>query len=192
MDLTNGSTSRNGSAALDAVPPEGHAPISEDEREDVIVSAGSDVLAPREHDIVFPRFLVREIIVAVGTSSISPSFNADGLSGFQMSRLAMAVAGVILGAMLPSQAEAQTATSDFSGLCTYYPARGNGLTAAHRTLPFGTRVRITDPKTGRSVVVVINDRGPFGRHRVIDISVKAARALGMMDRGVILVRADIL
>lgn len=67
-----------------------------------------------------------------------------------------------------------------------------GLTAAHRTLPFGTRVRLTDPKSGRTVVVTINDRGPFRRGRVIDVSLAAARALGMVNRGVIYVRADVL
>ena len=87
---------------------------------------------------------------------------------------------------------AQSGTHSFSGLCAYYPGHGNGLTAAHRTLPFGTRLRVTDPKTGRSVTVLINDRGPFGQHRVLDVSPSAARALGMMSRGVIFVPAEVL
>ena len=66
------------------------------------------------------------------------------------------------------------------------------MTAAHRTLPFGTRLRISDPKTGRTVTVVINDRGPFGKHRVLDVSPSAARALGMVSRGVIFVQAQVL
>ena len=78
------------------------------------------------------------------------------------------------------------------GLCAFYPAHGNGLTAAHRTLPFGTRVRVSDPKTGRAVTVTINDRGPFGNHRVLDLSPSAARALGMISRGVIYVKAEVL
>lgn len=53
------------------------------------------------------------------------------------------------------------------------------LTAAHRSLPFGTRVRVADKRTGRSVVVRINDRGPFVRGRIIDLSRGSARALGM-------------
>jgi rare lipoprotein A len=109
-----------------------------------------------------------------------------------MSRSAILVAATVLAASLPMQAIAQTAHHSFSGLCAYYPARGGGLTAAHRTLPFGTRVRITDLKTGRSVTVTINDRGPFGKHRVLDVSPSAARALGMMNRGVISVRAEVL
>lgn len=58
------------------------------------------------------------------------------------------------------------------------------MTAAHRTLPFDTRVRVTDLKTGRSVVVRINDRGPFVKGRVIDLSWKAARRLGILEKGV--------
>lgn len=53
------------------------------------------------------------------------------------------------------------------------------MTAAHRTLPFGARVRVTDLATGRSVVVRINDRGPYIRGRIIDLSAGAARRLGM-------------
>lgn len=55
----------------------------------------------------------------------------------------------------------------------------NGLTAAHRTLPFGTRVRVTNHSNGRSVVVTINDRGPFVSGRIIDVTPAAARQLGM-------------
>ena len=106
-----------------------------------------------------------------------------------MLRLVTAVAVLLLVA---SYAQAQTAEHSFSGLCAYYPGRGGGLTAAHKTLPFGTRVRVTDSKTGRSVVVVINDRGPFNKGRVLDLSTSAAKALGMTERGVVSVRADVL
>jgi rare lipoprotein A len=104
----------------------------------------------------------------------------------------MALPALLFAAALPAPAMAQSGTRSFSGLCAYYPAHGNGLTAAHRTLPFGTRLRVTDPKTGRSVTVLINDRGPFGQHRVLDVSPSAARALGMMGRGVIFVQAEVL
>ena len=57
-------------------------------------------------------------------------------------------------------------------------ARASGMTAAHRTLPFGTLVRVTHKHTGRSVVVRINDRGPFVAGRVIDLTPAAASALG--------------
>jgi rare lipoprotein A len=58
-------------------------------------------------------------------------------------------------------------------------ASAGGLTAAHKSLPFGTRVRVTNHQTGRSVVVRINDRGPFVRGRIIDLTPAGARALGM-------------
>ena len=57
-------------------------------------------------------------------------------------------------------------------------ASPGALTAAHRTLPFGTSVRVTNRNNGRSVVVRINDRGPFVRNRIIDLTPAAARALG--------------
>jgi rare lipoprotein A len=67
-----------------------------------------------------------------------------------------------------------------SGNKTASGARLNpgALTAAHRTLPFGTQVRVTNRKNGRSVVVTINDRGPFVRGRVIDLTPAGGRALG--------------
>jgi rare lipoprotein A len=66
----------------------------------------------------------------------------------------------------------------------------NSLTAAHRTLPFGTQVRVTNLRNGRSVVVRINNRGPFIRGRIIDVSYAAARELGFVDRGVTQVRVE--
>lgn len=81
-----------------------------------------------------------------------------------------------------------------SGMASYYwqgtrTASGarfnpNGLTAAHRTLPFGTRVRVTNHSNGRSVTVTINDRGPFIKGRVIDLSRGAAQVIGMTGAGV--------
>lgn len=68
----------------------------------------------------------------------------------------------------------------------------NAMTAAHRTLPFGTRVQVTNLNNGRSVVVRINDRGPFVRGRVIDLSAAAARVLGVMHSGIAPVQLDVL
>jgi rare lipoprotein A (peptidoglycan hydrolase) len=88
------------------------------------------------------------------------------------------------------------------GLVSYYshggktasgePFDAHELTAAHRTLPFGTRVRVTSVDTGRSVTVRINDRGPFVRGRTIDVSRAAAQSLGIVDRGVGKVKLDVL
>ena len=70
--------------------------------------------------------------------------------------------------------------------------RKGTLTAAHRTLPFGTRVRVTNLSNGRSVVVRINDRGPFKYHRVIDLAHGAASQLQMMQAGEVPVKLEIL
>jgi rare lipoprotein A len=77
-----------------------------------------------------------------------------------------------------------------SGVASYYNAAG--LTAAHRTLPFGTRVRVTNTSNGRSVVVRINDRGPFIKGRSIDLSHSAAAAVGMTETGLAQVRMEVL
>ena len=66
------------------------------------------------------------------------------------------------------------------------------LTGAHRTLPLGSRVRVTNLLNGRSVMVTINDRGPYSRRREIDLSYGAARALGMVRRGVARVRIELV
>lgn len=88
------------------------------------------------------------------------------------------------------------------GLASYYwegarTASGahfnpDGLTAAHRSLPFGTRVRVTNQSNGQSVVVTINDRGPFVGGRVIDLSRGAARAISMTGAGVARVSLQVL
>jgi rare lipoprotein A len=85
-------------------------------------------------------------------------------------------------------------TSTQSGMASYYwqgqmtasGARFNpqALTAAHRSLPFGTKVRVTNKRNGKSVVVTINDRGPFIRGRIIDLSSAAAGVIGMKGAGV--------
>jgi rare lipoprotein A len=90
----------------------------------------------------------------------------------------------------------------FSGMASFYgnesgskTASGqrfnqNAMTAAHRSLPFGTKLRVTHG--GRSVVVTINDRGPFIRGRVLDLSTGAARAVGLTSRGVGRVVAEVV
>jgi rare lipoprotein A len=89
------------------------------------------------------------------------------------------------------------------GLASYYRFDGRRtasgekftsgeLTAAHRTLPFGTRLRVTNVTTGQSVTVRVNDRGPFIPGRVVDVSHSAAEALGMTQQGVAKVKLDVV
>jgi rare lipoprotein A len=91
------------------------------------------------------------------------------------------------------------------GIASYYARAHDGrrtasgeifdmqaMTAAHRTLPFGTVVRVVNLENGRDVVVRINDRGPFRKGRIIDVSYAAARVLGLLGHGTARVRVDIL
>ena len=66
------------------------------------------------------------------------------------------------------------------------------LTAAHRTIPFGTKVKVTNLQNGKTVVVKINDRGPFIKGRIIDVSRKAMESLGGLSKGVIDVKIEIV
>jgi rare lipoprotein A len=66
------------------------------------------------------------------------------------------------------------------------------MTAAHPTLPFGTKLRVTDVGSGRSVTVRVNDRGPYIRGRIVDVSYSAANALGMVGKGVANVKLDVV
>ena len=66
------------------------------------------------------------------------------------------------------------------------------LTAAHPSLPFGTRLRVTDVATGRSVTVRVNDRGPYVPGRIVDVSYSAAETLGMVGKGVANVKLDVV
>lgn len=68
----------------------------------------------------------------------------------------------------------------------------NALTAAHRTLPFGTKLRVTCTTTGRSTIVKVNDRGPYHGNRILDLSVGAAKAIGMIEKGVTNVKYEVL
>lgn len=77
-----------------------------------------------------------------------------------------------------------------AGVATWYDPPWAGMTAAHPWLPFGTRVTVTDATTGRAVIVVINDRGPFSPGRVIDLSPEAFAQLAPLGQGILDVRLD--
>ncbi|MBI3673308.1 MAG: septal ring lytic transglycosylase RlpA family protein [Rhizobiales bacterium] len=110
---------------------------------------------------------------------------------------------LLTGAFLSTAGFAETVVAKtLTGYASYYKkgrrtANGErfnpyGLTAAHRSLPFGTRVQVTNMRTGRSVVVRINDRGPFIRGRVIDLSLGAAQVVGLNRSGVAKVQLVVL
>ena len=96
-------------------------------------------------------------------------------------------------------AETQTASQGLASFYTEGTRTANGekfdtneLTAAHPTLPFGTKLRVTNVANGQSVTVRVNDRGPYVPGRVVDVSYSAARTLGMVGGGVAKVKLDVV
>ncbi|GGX89119.1 hypothetical protein GCM10007160_15590 [Litchfieldella qijiaojingensis] len=114
----------------------------------------------------------------------------------KLSRLLLACC--LTGLLTAGNAQAHDTTDETQqGIASYYsdsfqgattasgePFDQQALTAAHPSLPFGTKVLVTRPDTGQEVKVLINDRGPFVQGRIIDLSKRAARKLGMLNRGV--------
>ncbi|HKU04934.1 MAG TPA: septal ring lytic transglycosylase RlpA family protein [Bradyrhizobium sp.] len=118
-------------------------------------------------------------------------------------RRPVATASVVRRAPAPEASESQGKSGGKSqGIASFYSegtrtASGekfdpNELTAAHPTLPFGTKLRVTNQRTGRSVTVRVNDRGPYVPGRVVDVSYSAAQELGMVGRGVAPVKLDVV
>lgn len=101
---------------------------------------------------------------------------------------------VIAGLVMAMTSTTGAFAGDQCGGASWYSLPGNrtasgdrmnpsAMTAAHKTLPFGTKVRVVDQRTGKSILVTINDRGPFVRGRIIDLSKAAATKLGFRDAG---------
>ena len=113
-----------------------------------------------------------------------------------------AISGLMMAVGLASSASASGFQS-FSGMASYYSDDYSGktangeqydprqFTAAHPTLPFGTLLRVSDPCNEHSITVVVTDRGPFTAGRVLDLSMAAAKALGMVGRGTLHVIARV-
>lgn len=105
------------------------------------------------------------------------------MAGNSLKKIFIASVFAIAVTAIPVAASAQSGVASIYAYAGGRTASGErvspgALTAAHRTLPFGTMVRVTNERNGRSVVVRINDRGPFVRGRVIDVTPAAAHALG--------------
>ena len=136
-----------------------------------------------------------------------PPRGASGLAagGFFVKILALCMVLLALGACSHFSGGTAGGRVSETGKASYYAdvfqnrKTANGeryrhdvLTAAHRTLPFGTRVRVTNLDNGKSVVVRINDRGPFVRGRVIDLSKSAFSSIGRVRDGLLPVRLQVL
>ena len=126
-------------------------------------------------------------------------------AGGAIPRLFVLVAAATLASATPAMADfvgnvsRRTVTVSwygpgFGGRLTASGARFDprGMTAAHRTLPFGTKIRVTNPRTGASVLVTVTDRGPYVGRRELDLSQAAAREVGILAHGVAPVLVEIL
>lgn len=148
------------------------------------------------------RSLATAVAMALPATASAPAFAEDDFSThFAAVRAPAAFVpaadAVDVTAIDPASQPAATAgTGIGGGVASYYADKFNGrrtasgeafnngaMTAAHRTLPFGTRLRVTNPANGKSVVVRVNDRGPFHGARVLDLSKSAASQLGLVQRG---------
>jgi rare lipoprotein A len=120
--------------------------------------------------------------------------------------LSPGVLALLLVVFFPLPAAAKVAPGHTeNGIASYYHDRFHGrktangerfdqgaYTAAHKTLPLGSTVRVTRTDTGKSIVVRINDRGPFITGRIIDLSRRAARDLGMIEKGLVKVKVEVI
>jgi len=109
------------------------------------------------------------------------------------------------GEDIPVATTSKAQMHQLAGIASYYSDEFHGrktsngetfdmheLTAAHRTLPFNTKVKVTNLENGKSIVVRINDRGPFKDNRVIDVSLEGAKQIGLIANGTASVRLEIL
>jgi rare lipoprotein A len=114
-------------------------------------------------------------------------------------------AGLLLSGLASEALALGSAGDSQSGIASFYHDRFHGrktasgaaynkhaLSAAHKTLPLGTQVRVTNSRSGKSVVVRINDRGPYARGRVIDLSRAAAQEIGLVSAGLAKVKVEVL
>jgi rare lipoprotein A len=146
------------------------------------------------------------LLAACAQSSVATrNFEAPGASrhaSFQHYRTSSPATRVATARHTPFARHRNTGGTASGGIASFYnegtqTASGekfdpNELTAAHPTLPFGTRLRVTNVSTGKSVTVRVNDRGPYVRGRVVDVSYSAAESLGMVNKGVTNVKLDVV
>jgi rare lipoprotein A len=130
-------------------------------------------------------------VLALGISACAPSPRFAGHTGAGGQKSGGTSSG---GFSLVEQGDASYYADDFNGKKT---ANGetynmNDLTAAHRTLPFNTKVKVTNTLNSKSVVVRINDRGPFKADRLIDLSLEAAKELDMIGPGTAKVQLEVV
>lgn len=158
-------------------------------------------------DVAGPVPVIRSNLGVLATvdensAALDGTFDTYELAKLWLSRLAH-----LLGSQGYSEPVIQVTwgEEEFEGTASWYGPGFDGrntasgerydmhrMTAAHRSLPFGTRVLVREPSSGKSVIVTINDRGPFVENRVLDLSLGAAEALGIVEQGIAPVTATVL
>ena len=139
--------------------------------------------------------LIQFLVLGVASLSLAGCANSGAVQ-----RASVADSPEVTGSIQPAAA-ARSRTGSY-GIASYYSYPGRTasgekynpaqLTAAHKTLPFGTKLLVTNLNSGRSVVVRVNDRGPFVRGRVVDVSYAAAQQIGMVHSGVAKVKVEVI
>ena len=140
--------------------------------------------------------------MSLANPSNTQSHSSRWLAGFFCVLVYLALQGC---SSTPKQAESRPVGRTESGMASFYGNEfqsrktANGerfdqgkLTAAHRTLAFGTRLKVTNTQNSKSVVVRVNDRGPFAKGRVIDLSSSAFKAIASLNAGVVPVRIEVV
>ncbi len=177
-------------------------------------TAQSEIGASRGVAGVSGRQVSRLALIVVGAASLAACAQSPvgrqkaDLSGatrhaaIERPREARPVSVVRVRPSRPAPVRVASTSPDAHGVASFYSddqptASGEkfdkyDLTAAHPTLPFGTRLRVTNVSTGRAVTVRVNDRGPYVRGRIVDVSYSAAEALGMVDTGLAKVKLDVV
>ena len=136
--------------------------------------------------------LIRLLVLVVAGLSLGACANSEVM---QSVREDAGITGSVQPVAAPRSGSSYGVASYYS-----YPGRTasgekynpSQLTAAHKTLPFGTKLLVTNLNSGRSVVVRVNDRGPFVRGRVVDVSYSAAQQIGMVHSGIAKVKVEVL
>ena len=165
------------------------------------------------HSSFLPVLSMVAALLVFVASFLAFSHSDPGKSGIAVSERAVAAATVPAARTLVEatpvrnvvRTEAAPARPAGAGEASYYgnefagrptangePFDPSEMTAAHRTLPFGSKVRVTNVRNGRTVIVRINDRGPYAKDRLIDVSQGAAQELGMMNAGTADVRLEVI
>jgi len=163
----------------------------------VLALAGATLAGCAQHTVT-ERSMSSGVSPQASASQASPQ---RGASVAQDRRVATVSRKHTPFAAKPTATKLAALTDSSVGIASFYKYEGKTAsgeqfkpsesTAAHRTLPFGTRLRVTNVATGQSVTVTVNDRGPFIPGRVVDVSHSAAKELGMIDRGITKVKLEV-